>query len=487
MYRLRFMLLMLALPAAANECFDMYKLSNLERALEPGMVVAAAEGVPEHCVVHGVLNRSIRFEVRMPTSNWNGRFLMAGTGGGSGYIADTTTELGRGYAMSSTDTGHEGTDLDFVMQPEAALDYAFRAVHLVAVLSKEIIQSYYGRDIDYSYYQGCSNGGRQGMVEATRFPDDFDGIVAGAPAFQVAKEFLLWTLMAHRAQEANPLTEAHLQLLDKASAEACDSLDGVADGVINDPRLCTTEHYDPGALACDGGQDPSTCLSPGQLDTVRQHYRGVVDPDGNVLSPGLLPGAEGAGDWRMWSIPGAVMPTTGETLESKSINELSTDLVKFWGYRDRDYDVSSFDIFADRDVLARASNVLDVNTADLSGLRENDGKILMYQGWNDYPLRPQRAIDYLEQVEAANGGARRTRDFFRLFMVPGMVHCGGGPGASVVDYLAPLVDWVEKGKAPDVIVGSHPDGNFERPHCVFPKLASYRGGDPDDAASFQCR
>jgi feruloyl esterase len=421
----------------------------------------------------------------MPLNNWNGRFLMEGTGGASGYIADTTSELARGFAMSSTDTGHEGSDMAYSMQPEAALDYAFRGVHLIADLSKEIISTFYGREIDYSYYRGCSNGGRQGLIEATRYPSDFDGIVAGAPAFQIIREFLLWTLNVDRAQQANPLYEDQLALLDDASRSACDGLDRVKDGVINDPRLCTADLYDPSKLLCKVGQDPSTCLSEGQLDTVQTHYTGLLDHDGTVVSPGLPPGAENAGDWKMWALPGALIPTTGETVDT-SINGLATEMVKYWVYRDPAYNTNDFDLLADREDLARASAILDVNTADLSEFESRGGKILMYQGWNDYPLRPQRAIDYLDQVIAANGGAKKAAEFFRLFMVPGMLHCAGGPGAWQIDYLDPLVQWVENDEAPEALIGTRPDGAFTRRHCAYPELAEYRRGDPNEAASFHC-
>jgi feruloyl esterase len=471
----------------AEPCFDMYRQSNFERAVEPGLIIPATEEVPEHCVVRGVVNRSIEFELRMPTTGWNGRFLMMGTGGSSGYIAPTDTELHRGFATSSTNTGHRGSDFEYAAQPEAALDYAFRAVHLAALTSKALIQAYYEDDIRYSYYQGCSNGGRQGMIEATRYPDDFDGIVAGAPVFQIAKEFLLWTTLVDRAQRANPLTKAHLALLDEASRGACDAMDGVEDAVINDPRECTTEHFDPTDLLCAAGQSGDDCLTDGQLETVKTHYRGVVDVDGTVLSPGLMPGAEGAGDWAMWALPGASIPTTGERIET-SINEMaSARQLRYWVYRDTGYDPDEFDIFADRQDLARASAVLDVNTADLTAFEDHGGKILMYQGWNDYPLRPQRAIDYLAAVNAANGGAKKARDFFRLYMVPGMVHCAGGPGAWSIDYLGPLVDWVEQGEAPEHLFGAQPDAGFTRRHCAYPELAHFAGGDPTRADSYVCQ
>ena len=471
--------------AYAAPCFDLYALSNSERAIEPGLVVAASAGVPEHCVVRGVLNRSIRFEIRLPVQNWNGRFLMMGTGGASGYIPDTTTELHRGYAISSTDTGHVGTDVSFFLDPEAAVNYAYRAVHLVALLSKEVITTYYDRKIDYAYYEGCSNGGRQGLIEATRYPNDFDGIVAGAPLFQFAREYFLWVVTMHRAQEANPLTNAQLTLLGNASRDACDLLDGVEDGVINDPRVCTSEFFDPTALLCSPDQDPDACVSVGQLDTILQHYRGVLDNDGNVLSPGVMPGAENAGEWRMWSLPGTPIPNTNEMPET-SINGFSAEMIKYWGYRDPNYDVANFDVDEDRGDMERASAILDVNTADLSSFREHGGKLLMYQGWNDYPLRAQRAIDYLGRVIDGNGGAGEVSKFFRLFMVPGMLHCAGGPGAHEVDYLDPLVRWVEEGEAPNELIGSRPDGAFTRRHCAFPEVANYVKGEPTSAESYQC-
>jgi feruloyl esterase len=470
----------------ADECFDLYQLSDYQHAVEPGVVIDGTANLPRHCVVRGVINRAIKFEVRLPLDEWSGRFLMLGTGGSSGYVADTTFGLAQGFAVSSTDTGHQGIGLEYASQPEAALDYAFRGVHLAALTSKKVIERFYGQRISSSFYGGCSNGGRQGLIEATRFPEDFDGIVAVAPAYAPVGDGLLWNVMAYRAQLAGPLTLNHIRLLDETSRASCDTLDGVEDGIINDPRQCTGKHYDPGELLCKEGQDPSTCLTAAQLDTVRQHYRGVVDANGNVISPGLMPGAETAGGWPMWALKGFENPETGELLDV-SISQLGAEQrLRTWVYQDPNYDPSTFDIVADRGDLERASAILDVNTADLAEFRERGGKILMVQGWNDYPVRPMRAINYLAEAEAANGGTASTREFFRLFMVPGMGHCGGGPGAHVFDYVSPLVTWVEEGDAPEELIGSRPDGAFTRRHCAFPATASYTGGDVNDAASYRC-
>lgn len=480
------LLAMCVAGAQADECFDLYQLTDYQHAVEPGIIVAGTDTVPRHCVVRGVINRAIKFEVRMPVDGWNERFLMLGTGGSSGFLADTTAGLGQGFAVSSTDTGHQGIGLEFASQPEAALDYAFRGVHLAALTSKKVIQRFYGKEISHAFYGGCSNGGRQGLIEATRFPGDFDGIVAVAPAFSPIANGTLWNLMVYRAQQAGPLTAEHIQLLDDRSRTACDTLDGVEDGIINDPRLCTAEHYDPGTLLCKAGQDPSTCLTAAQLDTVRQHYRGVVDAGGHVIAPGLMPGAEAGSSWSMWALTGFINPETGEPLDA-SISQLGSEQhLRNWVYQNQNYDPSTFDILNDRADLERASAVLDVNTADLAEYRKRGGKLLVVQGWNDYPVRPGGIIDYLADVEAANGGAVDTGKFFRLFMVPGMGHCGGGPGAHRFDYVSPLVTWVVEGNAPEYLIGGRPDGAFTRRHCVFPATAKYSGGDVNDAASYRC-
>ena len=489
--RIFFAAIMFALscaPAHAQmqACFNLYQLTDYEHAVEPGIEIDASDSLPQHCVVRGVINRAINFEVRLPMVGWNGRFLMLGTGGSSGYVADTRAGLAQGFAVSSTDTGHQGVDLAFGQHPEARLDYAFRGVHLAARSSKKVIERFYGKKIESSFYGGCSNGGRQGLIEATRFPEDFDGIVAAAPAFAPVKHNLPWNAMASRAQHAGPLTADHIQLLDDTSRASCDLLDGVEDGIINDPRLCTQEHYDPGTLLCKEGQDPSTCLTQAQLDNVRQHYRGVVDVRGNVITPGLMPGAEAGSGWSMWALTGFINPDTGEPLE-KSISQMSVEnRLRTWVYQNQDYDPATFDIRANRGDLARASAILDVNSADLARFRERGGKLLLVQGWNDYPVRPAGIINYLKEIEAANGGAAPTREFVRLFMVPGMGHCGGGPGAHVFDYVSPLVAWVDEGKAPEELIGGRPDGAFTRRHCVFPSTARYTGGDVNDAASYRC-
>ena len=483
------------LNAAADvgtQCRNLYRLTDLEYAVEPGRVIAARGNVPEHCRVRAVVNRAIQVEVRMPIDDWNGRFMFSTVGGAAGFIGDTRSLLGRGFAMASTDTGHEDGS-EYMLQPEALLDYAYRGVHLATAFAKTTIQSFYGRDIDHAYLKGCSNGGRAAMLEAIRFPDDYDGIIAGAPAFRF-QEFMPWMHEVARRQQEHPLTEAALQVLDDASRTACDELDGVVDGVINDPRVCTEDAYDIDELACRVGQTDG-CLTRGQIETARFIYLDQRDSTGNVVSPGVLPGAEAAGDWAFWMLPNDVFGDGENSLIDGMGASIDTFLRKTPGF-----DLAEFDTANDRALLDDMGSYMDVQTADLAEFRERGGKLIMYQGWNDWPLRPQRAIDYLAEAEALNGGAAHAAEFFRLFMVPGMTHCARGPGAWIADYVDPLVDWRENGTAPDSIIASRPNQAnrnseadsssqaFTRPLCVYPKLASYNGrGDASKAASFACK
>ena len=242
----------------ANSCRDLYRLTDVHHAIEPGISVAATGDLPAHCRVRGVINRAIRFEVTMP-EEWSGRLMFEAVGGLAGVIGDVTSLLPRGFAQASTDTGHELSEGNaFLRQPEALIDYAYRGVHLATAAAKRVIAHYYGRDIDHSYLKGCSNGGRAVMLEAARFPEDYDGIIAGAPAFRF-QEFMAWMVAVGRKQAANPLDRAALQVLDDATRTACDAIDGVEDGVINDPRNC---NIDLDALACAEGQTES--LQPGE-------------------------------------------------------------------------------------------------------------------------------------------------------------------------------------------------------------------------------
>ncbi len=471
----------LARADPAGDCHSLYRMTDLSYAVEPGVWVEAQDSTPAHCRLRGVVNRAIRVEVTLP-GNWNGRMMFSTVGGNAGMFGDTRSLLVKGFAMASTDTGHEGQGSEFMRQPEALIDFAYRGVHLATVFAKQVISRYYGKDVKHAYLQGCSNGGRAALMEALRFPQDYDGIIAGAPAFRL-QEFFPWTLHVHRGQLANPLTLESLQLLGAATRNACDLSDGVEDGVINAPRQCA-DKFELATLACQTGQT-SGCLTPGQIDTARAMYTNLVDAEGKVISPGVMPGAEDSSDWAIWLV-GERNYNASLGLAEGPLNALVLETFKDLLYRDATLDLDTFDPVADRGKFDSVATFMDIDSADLTEFQERGGKLLMYQGWNDYPLRPQRAIDYVSEAEAIHGGQSKTQEFFRLFMVPGMGHCGGGPGAWVTDYVEPLVNWVEHGESPDRIVGSRPDRSFSRPQCVYPKLARYSGGPQSEASSFSC-
>jgi pimeloyl-ACP methyl ester carboxylesterase len=486
----------LAASGAERTCRDLYRLTDVNYAVEPGVLVAATESVPEYCRVRGVINRAIRFEVTMPVEGWNGRLMFSAAASMAGYLDDTVSLLPSGFAMATTDTGHpfsENETLEWMKQPEALLDYAYRANHLATLFTKRIINTFYEREVDYAYLKGCSNGGRAALMEALRFPEEYDGIIAGAPVFSY-KEALPWMLAQARAQRANPLTHESLTILGNASREACDLLDGVADGVIDDPRKCTKEVFNISTLECRSNQEAG-CLTPGQIKTAEFMYAGLRSDDGKVLSPGAPPGAEGAGDWGAWIIDGQ---------GDESANEYTRHLLTNLLHLNPEFDLDQFDPVADRHMLDDAATSMDVWNADLSEFQARGGKLLMYFGWNDFPLRAQLAIDYLARVEQQNGGREATADFLRLFLVPGMLHCGGGPGPSQVDWVDPIVRWVEEGEAPERIIGEKPGSGelsegdseanpatdaplFTRPICAYPRYAKYSGrGDVNDEENFRC-
>ena len=480
--------------ADAQQCKSLVRLTDLNYAIEPGYVVAATDATPAYCHVRGVINRAIRFQVTLPLAGWNGRFMFSTVGGFAGTIGDVTSLLSSGYAMASTDTGHEISEGDtFLNQPEALLDFGYRGVHLATQAAKRVIQTYYNDDIDFSYLSGCSNGGRAALMEVTRFPTDYDGVIAGAP-LQSFSEFMPWGISIARAMQTDPLTKASLDVLAENSASACDKLDGVTDGVINDPRLCTEERLNLDALTCNGPA-ADNCLTAGQLETAKVIYRPLKDDAGNIVAPGVEPGAENAGDWAFWIMPnqmfGGLSPVG---LQFSAVSRLMRHYPSF--------DIDQFDPANDVAQLKRELAPLNADDPDLSAFKANGGKLIVYQGWNDFPLRPQRAIDHLHQVEAAAGGP--VDDFYRLFMVPGMTHCRGGPGAWQTDYVTSLAAWREDGVEPDRLIGTQtgtqadtvylsptnnrqPGKAFTRPQCVYPQLAQYDGsGDQSDAANYVC-
>jgi feruloyl esterase len=363
------------------------------------------------------------------------------------------TALRQGYAVAGSDTGHSGSDLKFGMgHPEKIANWAFRAVHVMTDTAKVIVRSYYGRFAAHSYFSGCSTGGQQALTEAQRFPEDYDGIVAGAPGANRVRLNVgfLWSWLAVHKDGAEVLPASKLPLINQAAVSACDAPDRVKDGLIGDPRACK---FDPGALLCKGA-DAADCLTAAQVSAVRAVYEGVRNPrTGEQLYPGWVRGSEAGGGARPggWSGYFAGQPEPARL-----------DFWRFWVFDD----------------------------PDLTRFKQRGGRLLMYQGWADPVVPATDTIRYYESVERAMGGLEKTTGFVRLFLAPGMGHCAGGPGPSSFDALGALDRWVSQGSAPDRVIASHSTAGTvdrTRPLCPYPQVAKWDGaGSIDNAAAFRC-
>jgi feruloyl esterase len=431
----------------------------------------------------------IKVEVWLPIAGWNGKFQAVGNGGWAGTISypAMAEALRRGYATSSTDTGHTGTSGAFALgHPQKFIDFAYRSEHEMTVKAKAIVKAFYGNSPKYSYWNGCSTGGRQGLAEAQRFPDDFDGIIAGAQA-NPRTHLNAWQLSIAKAALADPaasIPPTKYPLIHKAVLDACDAADGLKDGLLNDPSRC---HFDPKVLLCKGaptaasatGQDGGSadeCLTPRQVETVRFIMSPAKTSKGEEIFPGFAPGAELG--WA--ALVGGPEPTV-----------TAIDQYKYVVFKDPNWDWRTFEL--DRDVAAADKvdngtiNAIDPNLKPFTAHR---GKLIMYHGWSDPLVGPGTSVNYFNRVSKALGPAK-TQDSVRLFMVPGMGHCGGGEGPNTFDTLSALEQWVERGKAPDRILASHATNGMvdrTRPLCPYPQVATYKGsGSIDEAENFVCR
>ena len=449
---------------------------------------AGAPVFPAFCRVTAVArpaaDSEIRLEVWLPAAeSWNGKLLGTGNGGYAGALSysEMETALRQGYAVAGSDTGHSGGDLKFGLgHPEKIEDWAFRAVHVMTGTAKVVVRSYYGRFAAHSYFSGCSTGGQQALTEAQRFPEDYDGIVAGAPGSNRVRLNVgfLWSWLAVHKDGAEVLPASKLPLINQAAVSACDALDGVKDGVIGDPRACK---FDPGALLCRAA-DAADCLTAAQVSAVRAVYDGARNPrTGEQLYPGWVRGSEASGGARPGGWSGYFV---GQPEPAR------LDFWRFWVFHDPNWDFHTFDF--DRDVAYADSKMsfVTANDPDLTRFKQRGGRLLMYQGWADPVVPATDTIRYYESVERAMGGAEKTAGFVRLFLAPGMGHCSGGPGPSSFDALGVLDRWVIQGAAPDRVIASHSTaGSVDRtrPLCPYPQVAKWDGsGSIDNAAAFRC-
>lgn len=462
-------------------------------------VVEADGAKPRHCLVDGHAaspGNTVNFRIALPDA-WNGKFLFLGVGGLAGTIANLEPGLARGYATASTDTGHQSSEPDWASNRAKEVDYGHRGTHVSTVAAKALTAGFYGSAPKFAYFQGCSNGGRQALMEVQRYPEDFDGIIGGDPAtgtpMQIGRGIVYQKMLA---SPASYLTPEALELLSRASVAACDKADGLEDGLVSDPRAC---RFDPATLACTEGSAPGSCLTSGQLDVVKLIYAGTTLKNGEVYSYGFPPGHEGgATGWRQW-VSGQEPPVpvadgslayTGKELPSGyrlmdfNFKFLSLD------QDDPDYDWRKFDL--DRDVprMKTMTEILSPLDPDLRPYRKHGGKLLLYHGWADPGISAYGTLAYHDAVVKAVGGQTNADEFLRTYFVPGMHHCSGGPGPNQFDMLTALEGWVERGEAPAAIVASHRvDGKVvrSRPLCPHPQVARYTGsGSIDEASSFTC-
>ncbi|MEO3828589.1 tannase/feruloyl esterase family alpha/beta hydrolase [Actinomadura sp. B10D3] len=476
----------------ACERLETLDLSGLRDA--PTRIISA---IPEeHCLIKGYVSPQVEFELRLPTGSWNGRYLQLGCGGLCGTVQpdDPMQHLpggcappdDGGTAIASGGGGHTGagsTDgLWAHSDPQLRVDFGYRSEHVIALASKAIIKAYYGQAPRYSYFNGCSNGGRQALMEAQRFPDDFDGIIAGAPSNMLTAlsgELLPWNARVNKGADGRQILDPDkLPFLHREVMAACDPADGLKDGLIDDPRNC---RFDPAALRCTRTQQD--CLTAEEVDVVRKLYGGPVDRKGRRLYPSGLPlGSEAA--WRDYVIAPAGKTSILGTLGLNYLKYMSswTNPPSSFTLDDHRFDITTFK------KLRRMSGIYDSADPDLTRYRDRGGKLILWHGWADPGIPAQSTIAYYHAVTERMGGLKATQEFARLFLFPGVYHCASGHGPHKFDLFNPLYDWVEKGTSPHQIIAADTREGQKRTRPVYPypMQAKYTGtGSIDDAANFK--
>ena len=478
-------------------------------ALNPGADLSAFyKKLPTFCriVAHDkpTTDSDIVIEVWMPLAGWNGKFQGLGNGGFAGQIdyQGLGEAVGKGYAAADTDTGHAGSGYDAAWalgHPEKVIDFGYRGIHDMTGVAKLVAQQFYGRSPSHSYFAACSDGGREALMEAQRYPADYDGILAGAPAnywTALAATFVVDT-QALTENPASYVPQAKIPAIAHAVLAACDNLDGVSDGILNDPRQC---HFDPSSISCKDGEDSAACLTAPQATALKKIYAGLRDADGRQVFPGYLPGAEeGANGWGLW--------ITGPAPAKNLLVIFGVGYFSNMVYEKADWDYKTFTPESGLQVAnEKTAAALNAVNPDLSAFRAHGGKLILYHGWDDPGIPALNTVNYYEEVQAKLGRAE-TASFARLYMVPGMQHCFGGPGPDDFgqwlswpaddpwhNVRIALEDWVEKGVAPTTVIASKTAGDsgqgavtMTRPLCPYPQFAHYNGsGDPNRAENFAC-
>jgi len=477
----------------STACASLLARTGFDLSVISAVTRPASSQAPEHCHVALMAQPEVNIEVNLPT-NWNGRFYMFGNGGwagesfeSAGRIANHAKALRAGFATASTDTGHSAAlepGASFALNRQKLLDFGFRSLHVTAEAAKLLVRSYYGAGPSKSYYDGCSQGGREGLTIAQRFPSDFDGIIAGSPALfntgnMVSRAYWM------QGMGTNPFPAAKLGLLAERVYAKCDAADGLKDGLVDDPLRCGFKATQD-LPRCTEGKDEPTCFTASEIASADRVYSDVYR-QGKRFFPGWPPGAEVAGPNGVSGWQGQVVRTsTGSSIWAN----YARDFLRYMALPgvDPEQAVANFNIDQDIPRLEFLHQVIDATDPDLSAFRQHGGKLIMYFGWADPQLNPRVAVEYYEAV--LHGMGDSTGEFFRLFMVPGMFHCGGGVGTSTFDVDTPLIKWVESGVAPQSIAASRIVGGKTvrtRPLCPHPQVARYTGmGSIDDASNFRC-
>jgi feruloyl esterase len=472
------------ITSAVDVAAGLFKPANAP-ANPPAQSGPPPQPIPQHCRVTLVLkptpDSNINVELWLPTENWNGKFLAVGNGGWAGSIqgyGDMQAALRRGYATAATDTGHSAADgpngMFALGHAEKIVDFAYRALHDMTVKSKRLIDVFYAEPLDYSYYKGCSTGGRQGVMAAQRYPGDYDGIIAGALA---NRHIHMHTAGSYRSIELarrpeGAISEAKAKLVNDAVMKQCDTL---GEGFLNNPRQCS---FDVNTLACPAGKSGDSCLTPAELKTVHTFYEGLHTSDGKLVFSGQNIGNP--------------IPALASRPEGPGDN--LTDSIKILGFQNADYDWRQFDLDRDLPLIDAAAGFVDAVDPDLRAFKAQGGKLLLYAGWRDTGITPENTVLYYESVREemggdrdASAGVRDQTDWMRLFMVPGMGHCRGGPGVDTFDTLGALEQWREHDVAPAEMPATGRESGLARPLCAYPAYAKYDGsGDLKDAANWSC-
>jgi hypothetical protein len=490
---------------------DFAAIPDAPTAIFSAQIIPAATQTPEYCEVKGYVTPQIQFEMRLPTQNWNRRYLQVGCGGYCGSLRaspESNTALNQNFAVAFDNSGHVGGGIGATSalwgldRPQLRIDFGYRSEHVMSIAAKAIATAYYGNAPSYYYFQGCSNGGRQALMEAQRYPKDFNGIIAGAPAAIQAPlngEYETWNARANQDAQGNSILPIDkLALIHQAALTNCDGKDGLVDGQITDPRVCT---FKPESLRCNGDRNAANCLTTAEIAVVNKIYGGAVDRQGRLL----YPGSQTIGSELGWA--GSSVSRDGVQPFAAEISNSYLKYLAFpksppasFSYKDWQFTAEGFER------LRPLGEVYNATNPNLEEFRDRGGKLILYHGWADPAIPPQGTITYYQAVQDTLGSLADVQSFARLFMLPGVYHCKGGTGPSRVDWLTPIVAWVEQNNSPTKIIASQTandsaSGGFSnptegatnnnptivrtRPIFPYPMQAKYNGqGSIDDAVNF---